>query len=797
MITNYLKTVFRNLKRQPVFSFINIFGLAIGISCAMLILLWVQDELSFDSFHEHKDQIYRIIADWEKHEWEGFEGSPKPLGPAAVEQFPELKDTARFAPQSRKVFRLGDKSFFEDGGIIVDASFFKMFTFPFLKGSWESAFTSPNDIILTKTMAERYFGEKDPLNKTIEMDGRTGMVRAVIADIPANSHIQFDYAQPFAYIEKLSEYGTTWGSFNFMTYIQTSSSPDISALGHKLTKLALENNCPQVKSGVKFRLQPLRKVHLDGRKYQRQGVALGDSRYVLLFSIVAFFILLIACINFMNLSTARSTMRAREVGMRKTVGAQRTQVALQFFCESLLLAFLAGLAALFLIWLSIPFFNRISGKHMTLNLFEPTHLLLLGGIVILTGLLSGLYPAVYLSGFDPIKVLHGEVRTGKKGASFRRVLVIFQFSLSIILIIATTIVYSQLKFMKQQKLAFNKENIVFFPIKGKIGRQFSAAKQTMLQNSEIMGVTAQNYLFLDSSWRTTGVDWEGRDPESRRDIITHQVDMDFFEVMGMKLTEGRFFSTDFATDEKEAFIINEEAVKQMGIIPTVGKPFSFYINRNKTLNGKIIGVLKNGHFRSLHNEIEPHIFLLNKNWAWQTSYGTILVKIDGQHTSAALKSIRKTWESINPNIPFEYHFLDVAYENLYRREKKTGIIFNCFTVLALLLSILGLFGLASFMVQRRVREIGIRKILGASEKGLVLMLSQQFAWWVLLANIVAWPLAYLAARKWLGNFAYRVSISPGIFFVSGMISLCVALLAISFQSIRAARSNPVDTLRME
>lgn len=797
MLSNYFKITLRSLKRRPVFSIINITGLAMGIACSMLILLWVQDELSFDHFHEQGDRIFRIIADWEKNEWDGFEGTPKPLGPAATEQFPEIQDSARFASQSRKVFSLGGKSFYEDGGIIVDTSFFKMFTFPFVSGTPAAVFTGPNDIILTESIAKKYFGDLDPLNKTIEIDSRTALVKAVIEDIPSNSHIQFDYAQPFEYVDKLSGYGTTWGAFNFITYIQISGEPDMRELGRKITALALENNCPQVKSGVRFRLQPLYKVHLDARKYQRPGVALGDSRYVTLFSIVAFFILLIGCINFMNLSTARATLRAREVGLRKTVGAQRSQLALQFFCESLLLALLAGTAALLLIWMIMPLFNRLSGKYLTLNLLDPIHMLLLCGTVTLTGLISGLYPAVYLSGFDPVKVLHGAARSGKKGAGFRRILVVFQFSLSILLIIATTVVFSQIRFMKQQKLAFNKENIVFFPIKGKIGRQFTAVKQALLQNSDILGVTAQNYLFLDTSWRTTGVDWEGRDPEARRDIITHRVDMDFFEVMGMQLAEGRFFSSEFPTDEKEAFIINEEAVKQMGITPPVGKPFSFYISKDNILNGKIVGVIKNGHFRSLHNEIEPHIFLLNSNWAGQTNYGIILVKIDGNRTSEALAAVRHVWIDFNPHIPFEYHFLDSAYEKLYHREQQTSTIFNAFTVLAVLISMLGLFGLASFVAQRRVREIGIRKILGASEKGLVLLLSQQFARWVLLANIAAWPLAYLASEKWLENFAYRIKLSPWIFIMSGLSALFVALLTINLQAIRAARSNPVEALRVE
>lgn len=797
MIRNYLTVALRNLKRHKGYSLINITGLAVGMACSLLILLWVREELSYDRFHEHAAEIYRVVSDWEKNSWDGMEGTPAPLAVAARDRFPEILESVRFASWSRKVFRFQDKSFYEDGGIIVDPSFFEMFSFPVVQGNPVASFSSADDIVLTESTARKYFGYEDPIGKALELDGRQKTVIGVAADCPSNSHIQFDYIQSFSHIDTLTDYGTHWGAFNFITYVRLLPTADPVELAERMTTLALEAGCPQVKSGVRFRFQPLTRVHLDARNYQRPGIELGDSRYVALFTIVAFFVLLIACINFMNLSTARAALRAREVGLRKTVGARRLQLVRRFFMESLMLAMLAGLIALALAWAAMPAFNKLTGKALNLSLLHPGHGLIFLALIISTGLLSGSYPAFFLSRFKPAVILRGKIESGNGGLTLRKALVIFQFALSILLIILTTVVIRQLRFMKNQKLAFNKENVVFIPLKGEIGPRFDAVKQELLQTPGVVGVTAQNYLFMETTWRTTGIDWEGSDPEARRDIVVHLVDIDFFDVMGLELKQGRVFSREFPTDETEAFIINQEAVEQMGIDPPVGKSFSFARSRSDVLHGKIIGVLENGHYRSLHNAIEPHIFLLNRDWSDSADYGVALVRIQGERIPGTLAGIQEVWERINPAMPFEYRFLDSAYERLYRRERQTGIIFNVFTGLTILISALGLFGLASFLAQRRGREIGIRKVLGASETGLVALLSLQFARWVLLANVIAWPLAYFAAGKWLSDYPYRIPLGLEIFFISGGAALVIACCTVSFQAVRAARANPVDTLRYE
>jgi len=787
----------RNLKRHKGFSIINIAGLAVGMTCSLLILLWVRDELSYDRFHEFSEEIVRVVADWDRHSWDGVEGTPGPLAEAARIRFPGIRQAVRFASQSRKVFRFRDKSFYEDGGIIVDPAFFEMFSFPLLRGNPASVFSSVDDLVMTETMSRRYFGDADPVGKVVEVSGRPRTVTGVAADCPADSHIRFDYVQSFTFIEDLTDWGTSWGSFNFITYVRLDPDVDREDLAGRLTDLAREAGCPQVREGARFRFQPLHRVHLDARRYQRPGIELGDSRYVALFGLIAFVVLLIAAVNYMNLATARAALRAREVGLRKTIGARRSQLMRQFFGESMLLAFLAGMIALALAWAALPAFNRLTGKALALIRLGPEHGFLFGGLILLTGLLSGSYPALYLSNFKPAAILRGKTGFAVGGGVLRRGLVTFQFTISILLIIFTAVVTQQLRFMKNQKLAFNRENVVFFPLKGEIGARFEAAKQELSRLPGVQGVTAQNYLFMDTTWRTTGIDWEGRDPEARRDIVVHFVDIDFFDVMQMELKQGRVFSREFITDENQAFIINREAVEQMGIASPVGKSFSFVRGRDDVMRGKIIGVLENGHYRSLHHEIEPHIFLLNRDWSDSADYGVALVRLQGERVEETLAGMRSVWERINPAMPFEYRFLHSAYDRLYRRETRIGTIFNIFTTLTILISALGLFGLSAFLAQRRRKEIGIRKVLGASESGLAARLGFQFARWTLPANLIAWPLAYLAAGKWLSNYAYRISPGWEIFLLSGAAALAIAGGTVGYQAIRAARTDPVDTLRSE
>jgi len=792
MFKNYLKTTFRNTTRHKGYSFINLTGLAIGIACTLLILLWVKDELSYDRFHENGKDIYRIMSYGTKYMIEGIDGTPAPLAPAIKEEVPGIVNYARFSDVSKLVCKYGDKVFYETRGLIADPSIFEIFTFPFVQGNPKTAFSEPLDVVITETMAKKYFGTEDPIGKTIEVEGNPAAVKGVIRDIPYNSHIQFDFLSSYEFIEEITGYGTSWGSFNFVTYLQLERDRDIQEIGKNITAVASNNNCPQVKDGVEFRLQPLSAIHLDNRGAFRNYADVGDRKYVYVFSIIAFFILFIACVNFMNLSTARSTTRAKEVGMRKTVGASRRQLILQFFGESLFLTMTACVFALILVTALLPAFNQIAGKQLRLNLIDIQLVLGLIIIVLLTALTAGSYPAIYLSSFKPVKVLKGMFKSEGKGQTFRRVLVVTQFSLSIALLIGTLVAFNQLRFLRHSKLGFNPENIVYVPVKENIGKRYDAFKAELLNDPNINSVAVQYYLFAEEAFRTTGYDWEGREKDQEVDIILNLVDYDFIPMLGLELVEGRNFSKEYSTDATQAYILNEEAIKQMGMQNPVGKQFSYGQRK-----GTIIGVLKNAHFRSLHVKIEPHVLFFLDDVSVATEYGVVLIKVNSDKTVEALATIKGVWKEFNPITPFEYHFLDQKYDSLYRKEQKIGTILNAFTLFAIIISCLGLFGLASFLTEQRTREIGIRKVLGASESSIVFLLSKQFTKWVLISNIFAWPAAYIIMNEWLKSFAYRINIGIWAFVLSGMLAVGIALITVSYQAIRAAWANPVDSLRYE
>jgi len=693
MFRNYLKVAIRSMVKHKGYSFINITGLAVGMACCILIFLWVQDELSYDRFHKNSKDIYRLVAYWEKYNWQGFEGSPRPLASAIKEEMPEIMNTARISSHSRKVFRYKDRSFYEDRGIIADPSMFSIFTFPFVKGDPETAFSSPYNFVITESFAYKYFGDENPVGKTMEADGQVWTVSGVIKDIPANSHIRFDYMNSFEFIKELSGWGTSWGSFNFVTYIMLSKNADTAAIAEKVTDIALNNNCPQVKDGVYFRLQPLTNVHLDARKYDRGWMSLGDSKYVYMFSVIAVFILFIACVNFMNLSTARSSLRAREVGMRKTVGASRSQLIRQFFGESILLSVVAFIFAMLLVAIMLPSFNQLADKHLSIGFADFTKLAWFMAVVLLTGIVAGSYPALYLSAFRPVTMLKSTMKSGRKGAAFRRAFVVFQFTIAVVLIIGTIVAYRQLQFIRNIDLGYDRSNVVILPLKENTGRQFETVKSRLLQNPDITSVGIGKYLFDASSFRTTGFDWEGRPPEQDIDMIIAGVDFDFFETLKLQFSAGRQFSEEFPSDAVNAVILNEQAVKEMGIDEPVGKilktPYGEY---------SIIGILKNAHLRSLHYEIESRIFFLT-DAAESSTYTSMAVKTSGENTKETLSYIETVWNEVNPVSPFEYKFLEDMIENTYGKERRAQAIFNYFSIISIIISCLGLFGLASFMAE--------------------------------------------------------------------------------------------------
>ena len=790
----------RKIKRQKAFSVINIAGLALGMACSILIFLWVQDETSFDHFHPNFREIYRIVADWPKNDWKGVNASPMPLAPLAKEGIPGIAEAVRVTEHSRKVVRYQDKMFYENRGIIVDPAFFRIFNFPFIKGNPETALRSPADLVMTESLARKYFGDEDPLGKTVAVEGQPAVVAGVIADVPPQSTFQFDFASSFAFITELTRYSTHWGALNFDTYLLLEKGASPQPIGPKLTEIAAVNNCPQVNKGASFRLQPLAALHLDSRPYTKGTEILGDRRLVQLFSAIAAAILLIACINFMNLSTARAAVRAKEVGVRKTMGAARGQLARQFLSESLLLAGLALVGALGLCLLVMPAFNQLAGKSLTLDLTSGRQIVWLAVAFLLTGLVAGSYPSIVLSGMRPACVLSGRGNeepgpAGRAGggASFRRVLVVFQFALSIILLVGTITVHKQLRFMGSSDLGFDLKDIIQIPLKGTFAKQFPVFKTELQNLPAVASVTAENYPFSAVAYRSAGnFDWEGREGRTDLDVIYAGVDEDFFATLGLELVAGRPFSPEFPNDKSGAAILNEAAVEAMGIHEPVGKWFSETKDERRT----IVGVVRDAHFQSFHNLVGPRWFYL-ADFAETEDMALALVRLRGDDSAAAVAAIKKVCARLNPDVPFEFKFLDQTYQELYVKEQRAVRVYNIFTGLAVLISCLGLLGLAAYTAERRIKEIGIRKVLGAGEAGLVRLLTAEFSRWILLANVLAWPVGYFAARKLLQGYVYRTGIGLEIFLIAGFLAWAVAALTMGWQAFRAARANPVESLRHE
>ena len=788
MLKNHIKIALRNVGRNKTFSFINISGLAIGMACCILILLWVQDELSYDRFHRYTDRLGRVVAAVDFAGQRPWAVTEAPLSQALKEEYPEIAQATRIQLGSQFRVRYGEKQFNETHNIFAEPAFFELFTFPFIRGNPETALNGKRSVVITEKMAQKYFGAEDPLGKTLNFNGKIDFqVTGILQNIPKNSHLQLDFILPFSLLEDLGQDIHNWGNFNFFTYVLLDKNTSFDEASQKIAGyLGMVNPA----NTAKLFLQPMSRIHLySDFEYDALASNNSDHKYIFIFASIALFVLFIACINFMNLTTARSSSRAKEVAMRKVVGAERKDIIRQFFGESLFFSFIAFSFALALVFLFLPVFNGLSGKQMTMdftgNIWISAGLM---GIALFTGLLSGCYPSLYLSSFQPGNILKRTLSANPKGSVFRKVLVVVQFSLSIILITGTTVVHKQIDHIRNRKLGFDKENLIYMPLVGRIRTDYETVKTEWLRNTNIVSVTASSNLpSFGRNWATGNLDWEGKNPEETILMQGVDVDYDFFATFGMEIKEGRHFSPEFTADENSSVILNETAVDAMGIQSPVGKRFSI-----GNWQGTIIGIVQDYNFKSLHNKIEPLILVMVNR---QLNY--MFVRIKSQNMSDTIKFLRSQWERYNPQHPFEYAFVDRLLGNMYRNEERVKTLFNYFTFLAILISCLGLFGLAFYLTEQRTKEIGVRKVLGASVPRIVLMLSKDFLKWVLVANIIAWPAAYYFMDKWLQNFAYRANMEIGLFLLSGTLALIIALLTVSYQSIKAATVNPADSLRYE
>jgi putative ABC transport system permease protein len=795
MLKNYCKIAMRNIRRHKGYSFINIAGLAIGMACTILILLWIQDELAYDRFHEKGDNIYRIIVENEQ----GMQSAgtcPIPLGPHSKQAYPEVLDSIRMCNGFQKfLVEFNERVFSEEIGI-VDPSFLTTFTFPLLRGDPQTALEDPYSLIMTEKWARKYFGSEDPIGKVIRiLSGRKQMisftVTGILEDIPRHSHLQFQIFLPFQALDKMVWWVRDfekWNDWSYFTYIHTKPGISIPELNGKITDLVRQNDEGDDLTS-KFFLQPLAKIHLHSHfKYDLAGH--GDIRTIYLFAIVAAFILLIACANFMNLSTARFGNRSKEVGLRKTIGAHRAQLVKQFLGESLFFVLIALFVALVLIKLSLPLFNQLTGKPLELNLADLSFLFSLAAVIFFTGLIAGSYPSLFLSAFQPADVLKSNTISSTKGIFFRKFLVVLQFSLSIIIIICTTIVYNQLTFMRNKKLGFDKDNVIHLPLSGTIHANYDVIRNELLSNPRISAIAASDQLLNQIFRASTGARLEGRDVCEHTGINFLTVDFHFLDTFDMKLSQGRSFSEEFPTDADEAVIINQTLAKILGGENLVGKKLHNYSEGGTR---RIVGIVEEFHFESLHSQVKPLMIVPHSS----SDYKFMYVKIRPGAISSSIKFLKDTWKKYGSGNPFEYHFLEQTIDQLYASEKRMGKIFFDFAFLAIFISCLGLFGLASFTAEQRTKEIGIRRVLGASAGNIIYTLTKDFSKWVLAANIIAWPIAYFAMHKWLQNFAFKTDMGLWVFVLSATLSLAIALITVGYQSIKAALANPADSLRYE
>jgi putative ABC transport system permease protein len=798
MLLNYLKTAWRNLTKQKGYSLINLSGLAIGMACCLLIFLFVQDELSYDRYHEKADQIHRLVIDAEVGgSLSHMAVAPFAAPPAFAEEIPEVESYVRIIRIGRQqVIKVKERSFEEPGIYLADDTFFKIFTHTFTAGDKETALTAPGSVVITEDTAHRLFGKEDPIGKTLTFAPVGELnVKGVIRNVPRNSHFTFNYMISFNSLNKQQRKGIEqWLSIQGWAYLLVQEGADSREVEKKFAAI-YEKHTGQTarKYGISlaFFVQKLTDIHLRSN-LEHEIAANGNILYVYVFSAIALFILVIACINFMNLSTARSANRAREVGLRKVFGAQRQNLIRQFLSESNLLA-LAGLVlALALASMALPVFNKFAGKELTSgSLYQAPILAGMLFLILFTGILAGSYPALFLSGFQPISVLRGKLSRGIKSSGLRKILVVFQFAISIILIIGTGIVLAQINFMKNKNLGFDKEQLLVALVQTQAtGKNSQSIKSELLQNPNILHVSFSSAVPCRIGEGRLMIP-EGRSKEETFPMTVMRCDYDFIETYGMELAAGRNFSLDFTTDAKEAYIINETAAAKFGwdAEEAVGKKLTFAEGRP----GKIIGITKDFHFQPLQQAIDPLVLMLDKQ-----IFAFASMKISTNNVSDTISFVKKIWETKEPGREFDYFFLDEDFTARYASEKRLSDILTSFSVLAIFIACLGLFGLASFTAEQRTREIGIRKVLGASANNIVLHLSKDFIKWVLVANVLAWPAAYLVMRDlWLSNFAYRTTPSLFTFLLAGAASILIALLTVSFQVIRAAVSNPADSLRHE
>lgn len=810
MIKNYLKIAFRNLAKYKFISFINLFGLTVGLTCCLLILTYILNELSYDKYNKNAKQVYRVTRTFYNGNGNAtlvLSTVSPPFGYYFPTDFPEIKKMTRLLNNGTTPLRYKDKLINEPNVYFADENLFDVFSIDVLKGNPKTALRDPFSVMLTEETAKKYFGDEDPINKVLRANNQFDVkVTGVYKAFPSNSHMHPNILVSFNTLKDSAVYGeknlqTNWGNNSFFTYIMLPENYNIKNLKAKFPAfldkhMADQYGGNQPSKFTTLDLQKLTDIHLYSHT-DYEAEPNGDIKRVKIFSAIALFILLIACINYMNLSTARSALRAREIGIRKVVGARKKELILQFLSESVLITWAAIILALALLYTFLPWLNKVSGQTLSVNLLMKWQILVpLFLSPFIVGIVSGLYPALFMSSFQPVKTLKGLFKIQGSSISFRKVLVVVQFAISIILIITTMIVFQQLRFMQRTSLGYNKEHLLTLPYYSQLNDKYESFRSSLLQNSGITDLGRSSRIPTGRLLDDMGASAPGPDSlvPVKAEIRYVAADYDFVPTYGIHMVAGRNFSRDYGTDTSN-FIINESAVKAIGWKSpqeAVGKNLRYGF-----INGHVIGVMNDFHFESLHQEIKPLILIMPATTQGQSFYNNISVRVAGNNVSAALATLKSTWQKYLPDLPYEYKFLDENFSKLYEAETRQRTIFTVFACIAIFIASLGLLGLSAFAITQRIKEIGIRKVLGADVSTIVTLLSKDFLILVAFSTIIAFPAAWYFMNKWLQDFAYRISMPWWIFIVAAILAGVIALITISFQAIKAAIANPVKSLRTE
>jgi ABC-type antimicrobial peptide transport system permease subunit len=783
MFKNYLKTAFRSFKRHKSSFLINVIGLSIGMACSILILLWVLDELDHDRFHADVDQIYQVM---EHQSYSGdlmtTHSTPGVLAPALKEEVPEFQYVATYTWNMNYLFTKGEKSL-KESGLYARPDFFHILDIKLPHGNRDELINTPNSVAISKELAEKYFGKENAIGESITLNGNSvHTVTGVFERLPENSNFSFDFVLPFEDWLENNNWATQWGNNGPRTISKVYPGVDIASLNTKIKDFIKGKD--EDDSNVELFVFPFADLYLYGQ-FENGVQSGGRIEYVRLFTIVAIFILLIACINFMNLSTAKATKRAKEVGIRKSIGASQGSLIGQFIGESMMITFFSLILSVFFVELSLPVFNDLTDKAINVNYGDPTLLLIFIGTALVTGLIAGSYPAFYLSSFEAVKTLKGNLKISGSEAFARKGLVVFQFTLSVILIISTVIVYQQIQYTQNKNLGYQKENLITFPVEGEIGQSWDTFKSQVKDIPGVVNASRASSSFLGRNSNTSGLEWPNKKPDTHILFENVAADYGLIETMGFELLDGRSHSEEFGADTAR-IVINQTAARAMNLENPVGQVIQLWGEETE-----IIGLVKDFNFENLRNDIEPLFFRL-------TSFGgAAYVRIESDNIQETLAQVEAKYSEFNPTYPFAYEFMDEQYAALYRSEQRIGDLAKYFSIFAVIISCLGLFGLSAFTAEQRAKEIGVRKVLGATVQSLVIHLTKDFTKLVLIAISIAIPVSWWLMDQWISDFAYNAGLNWWVFAASGLLAVLIAWLTVSWQSIKAALMNPVQSLKSE